>query len=120
MTTPFKLTRIASLKTVADFRTHCASVGADLPLEDTIEAGAGTPLSQPIARTKVNGKTLASATAYEVITQVPCVVVAPRLPAILGIDTLAIVISKTTMKFAPAMTTAAAHRRNPLKGAELL
>jgi hypothetical protein len=38
----------------------------------------------------------------------------------LGIDTLAIVISKTTMKFAPAMTTAAAHRRNPLKGAVLL
>ena len=58
MTTPFKLTRVASLKTVADFRTHCASVGADLPLEDTIEAGAGNPLSQPIARTKVNGKTI--------------------------------------------------------------
>ena len=43
MSTPFKLTRVASLKTVADFRTHCANVGADLPLEDTIEAGAGNP-----------------------------------------------------------------------------
>ncbi|MEY4133220.1 MAG: hypothetical protein RL592_1278, partial [Verrucomicrobiota bacterium] len=39
MTTPFKLTRVATLKTVADFRAHCASVGADLPLEDAIEAG---------------------------------------------------------------------------------
>ncbi|NBV48630.1 MAG: NADH:flavin oxidoreductase, partial [Verrucomicrobia bacterium] len=58
MTTPFKLTRVASLKTVADFRAHCASLGIDLPVEDTIEAGAGNPLSQPIARTKVNGKTI--------------------------------------------------------------
>ena len=32
--------------------------GVDLPLEDTIEAGAGNPLSQPIERTKVNGKTI--------------------------------------------------------------
>ena len=30
MATPFKLTRVASLKTVADFRAHCANVGADL------------------------------------------------------------------------------------------
>ena len=58
MTTPFKLTRVASLKTVADFRAHCAGLGVDLPLEDSIEAGAGNPLSQPIARTQVNGKTI--------------------------------------------------------------
>ena len=58
MTTPFKLTRVASLKTVADFRAHCAGLGVDLPLEDAIEAGAGNPLSQPIARTQVNGKTI--------------------------------------------------------------
>ena len=36
MTTPFKLTRVASLKTVADFRAHCAGLGVDLPLEDAI------------------------------------------------------------------------------------
>ena len=54
--TPFKLTRVATLKTVADFRRHCAEVGADLPLEDTIEAGAGNPLGQPIERTRINGK----------------------------------------------------------------
>jgi NADPH2 dehydrogenase len=58
MATPFKLTRVASLKTVADFRAHCAGLGVDLPLEDAIEAGAGNPLSQPIARTQVNGKTI--------------------------------------------------------------
>ncbi|MEY4799197.1 MAG: hypothetical protein RI978_1498, partial [Verrucomicrobiota bacterium] len=43
--TPFKLTRVASLKTVADFRAHCAALGIDLPMEDTIEAGNGNPLS---------------------------------------------------------------------------
>ena len=58
MTTPFKLTRVASLKSVADFRAHCAGLGVDLPLEDAIEAGAGNPLSQPIACTQVNGKTI--------------------------------------------------------------
>ncbi len=44
MSTPFKLTRVASLKTVADFRAHCASLGIDLPLEDAIAAGAGNHL----------------------------------------------------------------------------
>ena len=33
---PFKLTRIASLKTAADFRAHIASLGLDLPCEDAI------------------------------------------------------------------------------------
>lgn len=58
MSTPFKLTRVASLKTVADFRAHCASLGIDLPLDDTIEAGAANPLSQPITRARINGKTI--------------------------------------------------------------
>ena len=54
--TPFKLTRVASLKTVADFRAHCAALGLDLPIEDGIEAGAGNPLSQPVDRVRINGK----------------------------------------------------------------
>jgi len=58
MSTPFKLTRVASLKTVADFRAHCAGLGIDLPIEDAIEAGPGNPLSQPITRTRINGKTI--------------------------------------------------------------
>ncbi len=54
--TPFKLTRVASLKTVADFRAHCAALGIDLPMEDTIEAGNGNPLSHPVERVLINGK----------------------------------------------------------------
>jgi hypothetical protein len=31
MSEPFKLTRIPSLKTVEDFRKHCAALGIELP-----------------------------------------------------------------------------------------
>ena len=38
------------------------------------------------------------ATAKEVITQVPWSVLTPRLPAMVGIETLAMVVSSTCMK----------------------
>ena len=53
---PFKLTRIPTLKTVADFRNHVASLGLNLPCEDTIASGADSPLTQPIPDLTVNGK----------------------------------------------------------------
>ena len=40
----FKLTRIRSLKTVADFRNHVAALGLELPCEDAIASGADSPL----------------------------------------------------------------------------
>ena len=56
MSDPFKLTRIPSLKTVEDFRAHCSALGIELPCEDVIEPGAGSPLARPIAGVSVNGK----------------------------------------------------------------
>ncbi len=56
MTEPFKLTRIPSLKTVEDFRKHCATLCIELPCEDAIEAGAGSPLAQAVPNVTVNGK----------------------------------------------------------------
>ena len=56
MAEPFKLTRIPSLKTVADFRNHVASLGLNLPCEDTIATGAELPLRQPIEGVTINGK----------------------------------------------------------------
>jgi NADPH2 dehydrogenase len=56
MSESFKLTRIPSLKTVEDFRKHCAALGIELPCEDAIEAGAGSPLAQPVPNLTVNGK----------------------------------------------------------------
>jgi 2,4-dienoyl-CoA reductase-like NADH-dependent reductase (Old Yellow Enzyme family) len=53
---PFKLTRIPSLKTVAEFRSHVASLGIELPCEDQIVTGGASPLRQPIDGVTVNGK----------------------------------------------------------------
>jgi len=56
MSEPFKLVRIPSLKTVAAFRQHVASLGLDLPCEDHIATGADSPLTQPIDGVIINGK----------------------------------------------------------------
>jgi NADPH2 dehydrogenase len=56
MPEPFKLTRIASLKTVADFRKHTAALGIELPCEDAIAGGTTSPLLQPIDSVTINGK----------------------------------------------------------------
>ena len=55
MTTPFKLTRVASLKTVADFRVHVAGLGLNLPCEDSI-ATVDSPLLAPLDGVVVNDK----------------------------------------------------------------
>jgi len=56
MSEPFKLTRVATLKTVADFRAHVAGLGLDLPCEDEIVAGNASPLAQAIDGVFINGK----------------------------------------------------------------
>ncbi|HXG47345.1 MAG TPA: hypothetical protein VNO52_06955, partial [Methylomirabilota bacterium] len=58
MPEPFRLTRIPSLKTVADFRRHVQSLGIDLPCEDAIVAGPESPLRQPVSGVRINGKTI--------------------------------------------------------------
>jgi 2,4-dienoyl-CoA reductase-like NADH-dependent reductase (Old Yellow Enzyme family) len=40
---------------VDDFRQHCASLGIELPCEDAIEAGAGSPLAQAVPNVSING-----------------------------------------------------------------
>ncbi len=55
MPEPFKLTRIPSLKTVAEFRAHCVGLGIDLPCEDSIASG-NSPLAEPVPGLTVNGK----------------------------------------------------------------
>jgi 2,4-dienoyl-CoA reductase-like NADH-dependent reductase (Old Yellow Enzyme family) len=56
MSEPFKLTRIPSLKTVDAFRNHVASLGIDLPCEDSIATGTDSPLAQPVDQVSINGK----------------------------------------------------------------
>jgi len=52
----FKLVRIPSLKTVADFRQHLQSLGLELPCDDTILTGTASPLAAPADAVRINGK----------------------------------------------------------------
>ena len=58
MPEPIKLTRIPSLKTVADFRKHLTALGLDLPCDDEILTSQISPLAQPITNVTINGKTI--------------------------------------------------------------
>jgi 2,4-dienoyl-CoA reductase-like NADH-dependent reductase (Old Yellow Enzyme family) len=51
---PFKAVRIASLKTAADFRAHCADLGVEIPCDDAI-AAQDSPIARP-ADVLINGK----------------------------------------------------------------
>jgi 2,4-dienoyl-CoA reductase-like NADH-dependent reductase (Old Yellow Enzyme family) len=63
MPEPFKLTRVPSLRTVGDFRRHCARLGLELPCEDAIEVGPGSPLAQRLATVTINGKSIGNRVA---------------------------------------------------------
>ncbi|HWW00042.1 MAG TPA: hypothetical protein VNZ64_10140 [Candidatus Acidoferrum sp.] len=60
-----KLTRIASLKTVAEFRQHVASLDLALPCEDAIATGASSPLNQPVQHSLINGKRIGNRFAVQ-------------------------------------------------------
>jgi 2,4-dienoyl-CoA reductase-like NADH-dependent reductase (Old Yellow Enzyme family) len=51
-----KLVRIASLKSVENFRAHVAALRINLPCEDSIELAAKSPLTWPCEGTRLNGK----------------------------------------------------------------
>ncbi len=57
--------RIPSLKTADDFRRHVASLGLDIPCEDTILPSPESPLAQPVAGIPVNGKIIGNRWAIQ-------------------------------------------------------
>jgi len=65
MAEPAKLVRIPTLKTVAEFRRHVTQLGIDLPCDDSIITGAGSPLAQPIGRALINGKRIGNRYAVQ-------------------------------------------------------
>ena len=65
MTAPQKLVRIPTLKTVADFRAHVATLGIDLPCEDHIMSGSASPLASAIPSVAVNGKKIGNRFAVQ-------------------------------------------------------
>ncbi len=56
MAQAFKLTRVGSLKTPVEFRAHCASVGADIPVADALRPGPDNPLLRPLEGVRINGR----------------------------------------------------------------
>src|SRR5262245_51713533 len=69
-------------------------------------------VSQPVSGTEI-----ALATANDVMTQVPWFGLTPRLPAIAGIDTLAIDVSSTFMNVASDSASVPSARCDPCSGA---
>src|SRR5438045_6508119 len=60
-----QLVRIPTLKTTADFRKHAASLGIELPCEDAIVAGSGSPLAQAMSQPAINGKKIGNRYAVQ-------------------------------------------------------
>lgn len=65
MAASLKLVRIPSLKTVADFRQHVASLGIELPCDDAIASGAASPLAGAVQEVAVNGKRIGNRIAIQ-------------------------------------------------------
>jgi len=65
MAEPLRLVRVPTLKTVADFRSHVASLGVELPCEDGIISGPDSPLARPITGREVNGKIIGNRFAVQ-------------------------------------------------------
>src|ERR1051326_2598367 len=60
-----QLVRIPTLKTTADFRKHVASLGINLPCEDAIVTGSGSPLAHAIPQPAINGKQIGNRYAVQ-------------------------------------------------------
>jgi len=59
-----RLVRIPTLKTVADFRNYVASLGIELPCEDSIATGDASPLARPVEGV-INGKRIGNRYAIQ-------------------------------------------------------
>jgi len=60
-----QLVRIPTLKTTDDFRRHVSSLGINLPCDDAIVAGPGSPLAKPVEQVIINGKQLGNRIAIQ-------------------------------------------------------
>ena len=65
MSEAFKLTRIPSLRSVADFRAHCSLLGLALPCDDELVVGTGSPLAASCDAVTIHGKTIGNRIAIQ-------------------------------------------------------
>lgn len=59
------MTRIPSLKTVAEFRRYVSALRLELPCEDGIITGTASPLAHPATDVAINGKTIGNRWAIQ-------------------------------------------------------
>ena len=90
------------------------SVGArphknDAPVNPTTESISSRFRPKTLASQPVIGRMIALATRYDVSTHVASSIVADRLPAMCGSDTLTTVVSSTSMKVANITEIAMIH-----------
>lgn len=62
---PTQVVRLASFKTVEDFRRHILSLGLQLPCDDSILKGGASPLTDPIKSIRLNGKRIGNRYAVQ-------------------------------------------------------
>src|SRR6185369_5348979 len=58
MATAEKIVRVASLKSVEEFREHLRRLKVALPCDDSVQTGPESPLLRPISGIAVGGKTI--------------------------------------------------------------
>lgn len=58
MPEPVKVTKVPSFKTPQDFQNFTRALGLDIPCDDAIIKGSGSPLAQPLHGIVINGKTI--------------------------------------------------------------
>ncbi|MBC8327104.1 MAG: NADH:flavin oxidoreductase [Verrucomicrobia subdivision 3 bacterium] len=64
MTSPFKLTRIPTLKTPEAFRAHVDSLGVEIPCDNAIIT-EGSPIGEALSDLKINGKIIGNRIALQ-------------------------------------------------------
>lgn len=65
MAAPAPLVRIASLKTVDQFRAHVASLRLDIPCDDRVLTRETSPLAEPVTNLQVNGRQIGNRIAVQ-------------------------------------------------------
>lgn len=65
MSDGFKVTRIASWRSAAEFQAHCAKLGIELPCDESILRAPASPLGRPCADIAINGKRIGNRVAIQ-------------------------------------------------------
>jgi hypothetical protein len=104
-------------KNTSDGRFHARPHNSEATVNASTAAANVRTMPNRIISQPVSGTLMPFATANEVMTHVPWSADAPRLPAMVGMETLAMVVSSTCMKVPSASAIAVNQSAPPCMGA---